>query len=197
MSTLQENISKLTLIILFLVSTISKAEDNQPPLTRFVIEGGGGVSKNLDLRGQDENLHGYGSDCILRIKWETGRRFGIGMEGGYLPLASRKGNSRNDRGLSVETKMDMYALPLILFFTFEYSSFQLNAGAGLHEVFSEINAYNETSKSKYLDYGYLVSLGYYYPLATNYGLSLSAKCYYISDMKTTLLSVMLNGFYYF
>lgn len=171
-------------------------EKDENFLSRFVLEGGIGCSKNADLRGTDENLHGYGITGILRIKWEASKRFGMGLESGYIHLASQSENNlRTNIGIT-SLDMKMFAIPVILFMSLEAENLQLNAGAGIYNVFSDINAYGEKSSSSMYDYGYMLSLAYYYPIYTNLGLSAQAKWNYLSDMKTSTFSGMLNLYYY-
>ncbi len=93
--------------------------------------------------------------------------------------------------------MYMYSIPLILFFSLEHKYIQFNAGTGIYKVYSEIDALEETSSSSLSDMGYMVSLGYNYPLHPDYGINTHFKWNYISDIETSVLSGMIFFYYRF
>ncbi len=49
----------------------------------FIAECGGGLSQNLSIKGNDDNVSSRGLNGTFRLRWETNKKFGFGFEAGY------------------------------------------------------------------------------------------------------------------
>ncbi|MFC2130168.1 hypothetical protein ACFLSQ_01915 [Bacteroidota bacterium] len=163
----------------------------------FIAECGIGYSQNLSIKGYDDNVSGGGLNGTFRLRWETNKKFGFGFEAGYLALAAQSEDNAMTKSGITDYDMNMYAIPLILFFNLEHNNIQFSAGTGIYKVYSEIDALGETSSSSLSDMGYIVSLGYNYPIYTDYGINTHLKWNYISDIKTSVISGMVYFYYRF
>jgi opacity protein-like surface antigen len=76
--------------------------------------------------------------------------------------------------------------------TAQYANLQLFTGMGYYHVWSTSTVFNSTIESSEWDFGYLVSLGYAYPINSTFKVGAEVKWNNISEVQITNLSLQLK-----
>ncbi len=72
------------------------------------------------------------------------------------------------------------------------SVFQLNTGLGYYNVRSTSTVFNSTIESSEWDFGYMISLGYSYPINSTFKFGAEIKWNNISEVQITNLSLQIK-----
>ena len=180
--------------IFFLFSLLSPAQNTAKAEVqknfRIGVETGLGYSYKMrssnNLPG-DYSRSGLGAS--FRIKWGTGNKFGAGFETGWIPISSLDNGSVINEFGSTSIKASLNALPVLIFVGMQAYNVQLHAGLGYYRVFASTTAFGYTNTSSEWDFGYMISLGYVYPLNSSFKFGTEIKWYNLVEVQTSVLSL--------
>ena len=190
--------SKMLMVVCFvlaasLVEAQTELSTTQNSNFKIGVELGGGYGFKLRSTNKLEgNYSSSGMNYTLRLKWGSGSIFGAGIETGYLTVSSiESANQTTPLGLT-NISASLNAIPLLFFVTTQYSNFQLNTGLGYYNVRSTSTVFNSTIESNEWDFGYMISLGYSYPINSTFKFGAEIKWNNISEVQITNLSLQIK-----
>lgn len=184
--------------VLFLfTSSILEAQSEQ--LTngnsnfKIGIEFGSGYGFKLRSTNKLEgDYSSSGMNYTLRFKWGSGNIFGAGIETGYIAISSLKSANQVTPLGETDISASLNAIPVLFIVTAQYANLQLFTGLGYYNVMSTSTVFNSTIESNERDFGYLVSLGYAYPINSTYKIGAEIRVNNISEVQITNLSAQLK-----
>jgi hypothetical protein len=157
----------------------------------------GGYSRSIYNQGSyqfgEYSRAGFGG--MFRIIWQSENILGLGIESGYLPLASlRQDNFSNEFGKS-DIRANISAIPILADFSFDFGKFYFNTSAGYYLVSSRINAFGEKSFSSTFDFGFSFSFGYKKMFNNHFGFGGEFKSHHLVDTPQLAFSIQVNLIY--
>jgi len=181
------------IILSVLVPTLVRAQTLPTDTTvhfRVGVDIGGGYAYKLRLTNQLPGSYtrgGFGG--TLRVKWGSHDVIGAGIETGWLPISSLS-SSRISTSLGT-TNIDasLSAIPLLFIVALQRSNVQFHGGIGYYRVKAAANVFESTIESSEWDFGYMLALGYVYPLSHAVRVGGEVKWNNISEVQISLLSL--------
>ncbi|MFA7421200.1 MAG: outer membrane beta-barrel protein [Melioribacteraceae bacterium] len=186
------------LVVLLVLSSFtleaqSKILTNANSNFKIGVEFGGGYGFKLRSTNKLEgDYSSSGMNYTLRLKWGLGNIFGAGIETGYIAISSLKSTSQVTPLGVTDISASLNAIPALFIVTAQYANLQLFTGLGYYNVMSTSTVFNSTIESSEWDFGYLVSLGYAYPINSTYKIGAEIRVNNISEVQITNLSAQLK-----
>lgn len=191
---------KYFLIILIALLLFKSTLEAQVELSNYTtsnfklgVEIGGGYG--FRLRSTNKLVGDYsnsGMNYTLRLKWGSGNIFGAGIETGYIAISALKSSSLVSPLGVTDISASLNTIPILFIITAQYTNLQLFTGLGYYNVRSVSTVFNSTIESSEWDFGYLVSLGYAYPINSTFKIGAEIRMNNISEVQITNLSAQLK-----
>jgi len=189
-------ISILVVLLVFVSSTLEAQTElsaNANSNFKIGIEFGGGYGFKLRSNNKLEgNYSSSGMNYTLRLKWGSGNIFGAGIETGYIAISSLKSTNQVTPLGVTDISASLNARPVLFIVTAQYANLQLFTGLGYYNVRSASTVFNSTIESSEWDFGYLVSLGYAYPVDSTFKIGAEIKWNNISEVQVSTLAFQLK-----
>jgi len=119
----------------------------------------------------------------FRAQWLTEHILSVGIESGFLGIASLKTEDIN---------ADLDAYPILVVFSYGSTPFRINTGIGYYYISSKISDNTGESKSNSFEFGYMLSGQYDLKLGKKFGIGAEVKFYNIAETSKSLISIMAN-----
>ena len=155
------------------------------PTYKFLVEGGGGYGLSKDSMSQAVARQGLAG--TLRILWKPEHRLAVGIETGYLEIASLSDEViRNEFGTS-KLRASLKAIPVMAVFDMDVWNLHVYTGLGYYHVHSTVAVGDEEVTSALWNVGFYLSAAYKYPLADDVALCGELKWCSIGELGKTIL----------
>jgi hypothetical protein len=186
-------IKKGLVVLCFSAAMIANAQTSSHDTTalfRVGLDFGGGYIYKLKATNK---LPGEYTRCGLagtfRLKWGKRELFGAGIETGWLPISSlTSAGASTDIGITdIEASLD--AIPLLVIIGIQRYNIQLHSGLGYYRVKAKVRVFDVSTESSEWDFGYMLALGYIYPINSDLKFAVEIKWNNISEVQVSLLSI--------
>ncbi|MBA4311659.1 MAG: hypothetical protein C0417_03410 [Chlorobiaceae bacterium] len=125
----------------------------------------------------------------VRVKWGSGNIFGAGVETGFLPISSLSASGASTALGTTDIEASLSAVPTLFIVALQRYNVQLHGGFGYYRVSATATVFESTIESSEWDFGYMVALGYAYPLSSAVKVGAEVKWNNISEVQISLLSL--------
>jgi opacity protein-like surface antigen len=177
----------------FLTPLLAEAQTPSPDTTahfRFGVDVGGGYAYKLSSTNTlPGNYTRGGLAATVRVKWGSHNVFGAGIETGWLPISSLSSSGASTSLGTTNIEASLNAVPLLFVVALQRYNVQLHGGAGYYRVHATAAVFESTIQSSEWDFGYLLALGYAYPLSRTIRVGAEVKWNNISEVQVSLLSL--------
>jgi hypothetical protein len=195
--TLDKHLTSILLVLLVVASSTLEAQTelsaNANSNFKIGVEFGGGYGFKLRSTNKLEgDYSSSGMNYTLRLKWGSGNIFGAGIETGYIAISSLKSTNQVTPLGVTDISASLNAIPALFFVTAQYANLQLFTGLGYYNVASTSTVFNSTIETSEWDFGYIISLGYAYPINSTYKIGAEIRVNNISEVQITHLSAQLK-----
>lgn len=158
---------------------------------RIIIQGNLGLSRSYIQRTTIIDKAEYtqtGLMGTMRVLWRPDHLLGIGIETGLLRVSNLL--VKEDANLPVGSAIKLGAIPILAVFSMEKYGIEISSGVGIYDyhVDALVNAEITTSSNEW-EIGWMVSVGYYYPLTRSLGVGGDVRLYAIPERSVQLLSL--------
>ena len=157
---------------------------------RVGVDVGGGYAYKLRSTNQlPGNYTRGGPATTVRVKWGSHNVIGAGIETGWLPISSLLSSGASTSLGATNIDASLSAVPLLFIVALQRSNVQLHGGFGYYRVSATATVFESTIESSEWDFGYMLALGYVYPLNPSIRVGAEVKWNNISEVQISLLSL--------
>ena len=194
---LNKSLSVIVIVCALIFSSLVSGQTEISPTynSKFKIglELGSGYGFKLRTNNQiDGNYSNSGMNYTLRLKWGSGNVFGAGIETGWISISSLESENLLTKLGTTNVSATLNAIPVVFIVTTQYANFQLHTGLGYYNVRSTSTVFNSTILSNEWDFGYLVSVGYAYPINSTLKVGAEVKWNNISEVQISDVSFQIK-----
>lgn len=184
-------------IFIFSFCCASAREQEKPKTTfRMFADVGGGYSYRTS--SQKLQLGVSTRDGIagtFRLKWGSSNLLGVGIETGWIPISSMSAKNLSTEFGAIDLSASLSAVPVLAIFSMQRLGIQLHSGIGYYRLTAKSTVMGTSMESSEWKLGFLLSLGYGYPLTPDYRIGMDVKWNNIVEHQTSILSIQLRLMY--
>lgn len=152
---------------------------------KILIESGGGYGLSKDSVSQSVSRYGFSG--MLRIMWKPDHRLKVGVETGWLRIASLNDEEIKNEFGTVKLNASLNAIPVMAVFDMDIWRLNLYTGLGYYYVLSTISVENEEITNTKWNVGFYLALAYKYTLSEKIKLCSELKWCSIGELGKTIL----------
>lgn len=152
---------------------------------KIAVECGGGYGLSKDSMSQSVSRYGYSG--MLRIMWKPDHLLRVGLETGWLRIASINNEEVKNEFGTVKLNATLTAIPVMTVFEMALWRLNLYTGLGYYYVMSTIGAEDEELTNTKWNIGFYLALAYKYPLSEKINLCSELKWCSIGELGKTIL----------
>ncbi len=191
------NISIIVLLLLAMFfPSFSQAQlpaSDSMPHFRIGLELGGGYGFKLSSTNTlPGNYSSGGFNTNIRLKWGSHNSFGAGLETGWLPISSLSSSNTSTEFGTTNIEASLNAVPLLFVLALQRFNVQIHGGVGYYNVRAKATVFESTIESSEWDFGYILAIGYVYPISPAYKLGAEIKWNNISEVQISMLSTQVR-----
>jgi|WetSurMetagenome_2_1015567.scaffolds.fasta_scaffold31630_4 hypothetical protein len=177
----------LCILILILISTSVwfASAQSKDSTYKILIESGGGYGLSKDSASQSVTRYGFSG--MLRIMWKPDHRLKVGIETGWLRIASLDEEEIKNEFGTVKLNASLNAIPVMAVFDMDIWRLNLYTGLGYYYVLSTISVENEKITNTKWNIGFYLALAYKYPISEKIKLCGDLKWCSIGELGKTIL----------
>lgn len=174
----------LSLLFIFLPFCFASAQQRDTTY-KIIIEIGGGYGLSKDSVSQPVSRYGFSG--MLRVMWKPDHRLKVGIETGWLQIASLDDEVIKNEFGTVKLNASLNAIPVMAVFDMDIWRLNLYTGLGYYYVLSTISVENEEITNTKWNVGFYLALAYKYPLSEKIKLCGELKWCSIGELGKTIL----------
>lgn len=171
-----------------------KAQDTLRGDYRIILQANLGLSKSHINHTTQVDKGEYSSMGLLRTfraVWRPDHLLGMGIETGILPVSSL--TIKQDVTLPTGSTINLKAVPLLLVFSMEKYGIELSSGVGIYNYQVQADIPNkESTVSNQWEIGWMLNVGYCYPLTHSLGIGGDIRHYVIPERSLLLTSLSVK-----
>lgn len=174
------------LAIIFISTSLwFTAAQSRDSTYKILIESGGGYGLSKDSVSQSVTRYGFSG--MLRIMWKPDHHLKVGIETGWLRIASLDEEEIKNEFGTVKLDASLNAIPVMAVFDMDIWCLNLYTGLGYYYVISTISVETEEITTTKWNVGFYLALAYKYPISEKIKLCGELKWCSIGELGKTIL----------